>query len=179
MSRCSKCTHEPATTIPEAAMYQAMPATYGAYGCSGQTSGYGLCSRTCAKCRRCSGTCGSRGGTCSQRGCACQQTWRPCTGNSGCGQGWPVCTQTWNPCTQTDPNAGIMLIDGNMQVTCNRCGSRAGKAILYAAGVSMPGVFGMQRGCGPWKVSRRRPKIEMEIDPPVNAAPAADAVGET
>lgn len=68
-----------------------------------------------------------------------------------------------------------MLIDGNVQVTFDRTGSRAGKAILYAAGVSMPGVFGMQRGCGPWKAYRRRPRIEMEIDPPESAAGETEA----
>ena len=75
-----------------------------------------------------------------------------------------------------------MLIDGNVQVTYDRTGSRAGKAILYAAGVSMPGVFGMQRGCGPWKVQRRRPHIEMAIDPPETAtepAETAPAASET
>ena len=57
------------------------------------------------------------------------------------------------PCSCADQ--GLMLIDQNGFVPTAllernltlRTGSAAGRAILHAPGVSMPGVFAMQRGC--------------------------------
>lgn len=57
----------------------------------------------------------------------------------------------------------------NAYGACHR-GSAAGMAILYAAGVSMPGVYPMQRSC-PW----RRTQTAVPVAP-VPAEPAAAIV---
>lgn len=86
--------------------------------------------------------------------CGCGQVNVGCTGcggwtNTGCqGCGW------------SSTGCGVQTTC-NVYGACHR-GSRAGMAILYAAGVSIPGPYPMQRSC-PWR--------RIQTNPPTSAAP--------